>query len=97
MITTKVIEVSPTELADLINEGLKIHVENLFKQFSNQQPKGKEFLSRSETKDFFGVSYVTLHSWRNSGLITSYKMGNKTFFKREELVQRLLDSNRQAS
>ena len=88
------IQVSPQELADLINEGLKSQVEDLIKELTEQQESGKEFLSRAETKEFFSISYVTLHAWCKLGLLHPLKMGNKTFFRRAQLVEALLNSNK---
>ena len=85
------IEVSPTELADLIQLGLKKEVENLISELSDNKESGKEFLTRKETAEFFGVSVVTIHAWINEGHISSYKMGNRTYFKRSELIEQLLN------
>ena len=86
------IQVSPEDLADLIQQGLKIEVENLIKTISEQKQEGKEFLSRKECSQFFGVSLVTIHNWVKDGIISSYKLGNRTYFKRSELVEQLLNS-----
>jgi DNA-directed RNA polymerase specialized sigma24 family protein len=87
------IQVSPTELATLINEGLKNHIEQVLNELSSNQSKGKEYMSREETADFFGVSLVTIHSWTNSKILKHYKVGNRTYYKRAELVQVLENSN----
>lgn len=94
MKTIQFIEVSPSDLSTLINEGLKPHIDNLFKQLSEQQPTGKEFLSRKETAEFFGISLVCLHDWIKKGIIKPYKTGNRTYFNRAELVQQLFNSNK---
>lgn len=90
-------QLTTTELQNLINEGLQNHVETYIKEFSEHQEKGKEFLTRKETAEFFGVSVVTIHAWVNDGLLLPFKMGNRTYFKRSHLVDSLLNSNRQAS
>lgn len=97
MKTIQFIEVSPSDLSNLINEGLKKHIENLFKQHSEQQPSGKEFLSRKETAEFFGISLVCLHDWIKKGIVKHYKCGNRTYFNRAELVQQLFNSNKQVA
>jgi len=91
------IQTNPSELANLINEGLKIHVDEIINTLSKQKETGKEFLSRKETAQFFGTSLVTLHEWSKKGLITPLKMGNRTYFKRSDLVKSLLNSNKRAS
>ena len=96
MKTIQFIEVSPTDLSNLINEGLKSHIESLFKQHSEHRETGKEFLTRKETAEFFGISLVCVHDWVKSGIVTPYKMGNRTYFNRAQLVQQLFDSNKVA-
>jgi len=96
MTETKIISITPTELVDLISENVKTHLETFKNDLSNSQPQRKEFLSRKETAEFFGVSLVCIHSWMKSGIVTPYKCGNRTFFNRAELVQRLFNSNKVA-
>ncbi|MGB1104373.1 MAG: helix-turn-helix domain-containing protein [Crocinitomicaceae bacterium] len=81
-----------TDLENAINEAFKIHVESKFNQLINNQEKGKDFLTRKETSEFFSVSIVTIHNWVKEGIISSYKLGNRTYFKRSELVEQLLNS-----
>lgn len=90
-------QLTPNELTALINDGVKPHIENLFKQLSEQKPKGKEFLSRKETAQFYGISLVCLHDWMKKGIVKPYKTGNRTYFRRDELVQQLLNSNKQVA
>ncbi|OKL40280.1 helix-turn-helix domain-containing protein [Pontibacter flavimaris] len=44
-----------------------------------------EYLTRQEVAELFKVSLPTVHSWTNKGLIKSYKIANKTRFKRSEV------------
>lgn len=90
----KMTNFSEEDLKNAINEAFKIHIEPVIKQFSEGQESGKDFLTRKETADFFGVSLVTLHSWVNDGLLTPYKMASKTYFKRSDLIQALTKEGR---
>ncbi len=92
MKTIKLYELTIDELSTQVNEGLKTYIEGLIKTLSEQQESGKDFLTTKETAEFFGVSFPTIHSWINDGLISSYKMGNRTYFKRSELIEQLLNS-----
>ena len=85
-------QIDQEKLVALFQQGIKIEVENLVKKLSEQKPSKKEFLTRKETAEFFDVSVVTIHAWIKEGLITSYKMGNRTYFKRSELIEQLLNS-----
>lgn len=93
--TVQLIQVTPNELADLISENVKAQLKEFLQQ-SSEQPsqEAKEFLTRRETADLFNVSLVTLHSWSNNGTLKPYRMGNRTYFKRSELMETLFSSNR---
>lgn len=86
---------SPTELASLIADGIGKHIENLnrFNPLSDKDAL-KEVMTRRETAELFSVSLVTLHDWVNSGIIKPYKVGNRTYFKRSELLSVMELSNK---
>jgi hypothetical protein len=91
----QLIEVTPTDLVNLINEGTKAHIQELLKQWQPIEPQNqKEFLTRKETAQLFNVSLVTIHDWQNNGILKVYKMGNRSFFKYSELLETLYNSNR---
>lgn len=92
--TVQLIQVTPSELADLISENVKAQLKELLQQPSGQLvQEGKEFLTRKETAELFNISLVTLHSWSNNGTLKPYRMGNRTYFKRSELMETLFSSN----
>lgn len=91
----QLIQVTPTELAELISENVKIQLQELFIELqSKSQNDSTEFLTRKETAELFKVSLVTIHDWSNNGILKAYKLGNRTYFKRTELLEALFESNR---
>ena len=87
MQTIQFIGTSPTELASLITDGIRKQIENLNRvNPSNEKDSPKEIMTRKETAELFSVSMVTIHDWVNSGIIKPYKVGNRTYFKRSELI-----------
>jgi hypothetical protein len=85
---------SPTELASLIADGISKHLENLNRfNPSSEKDAPKEIMTRKETAELFSVSLVTLHDWCNSGIIKPYKVGNRTYFKRSQLISVMDSSN----
>ena len=93
--SVQLIQVTPTELATLISENVKIQLQELFVELKGKsKDDGPEFLTRKETAELFKVSLVTIHDWSNNGLLKAYKLGNRTYYKRSELLQALFDSNR---
>ncbi len=87
------ISVNPNELADLISENVKASIQNLTKGLSElSTPQQKEIVTRKEVAEMFGISFVTLHEWTKNGILSPSKIGGRTFFKRSELMQLLINS-----
>jgi len=57
--------------------------------------KDETFLTRKETALFFNISLYTIHDWMRKGIIKPYKAGNRTYFKKAELIEVLNNSNSQ--
>ena len=87
-------EIDPNQLVELMKEGVNSELQKAIAKISDLSQEKKEFLTVEETEKFFEVTKVTIHDWANKNLIKRYKMGNRTYFKRSELVETLLDSNR---
>jgi excisionase family DNA binding protein len=83
---------SPT---DLIIDLKKSLIPELAKQLSAQfQPKEPtEYLTRSEVCKLLKIDLSTLHRWRIDGIIPSYGLGNRVYFKRSE-VEELINRNK---
>ncbi len=95
MSTVQLIQVTPTELVNLITESVKTQLEELSKRLdAHPSTNEKEFLTRKETAELFKVSLVTIHEWQNNGILKVYKMGTRSFFKYSELLETLYNSNR---
>ena len=85
------IQVSPQELANLIQESVKQSLPDFPIQKDSNQ---KEILTRLETAQLFSISLVCLHDWMKKQIVKPYKVGNKTYFKRSEVMEVLISSNR---
>lgn len=93
--TIQMIQVTPNELAYLISESVKTQIQELVNASNKEQPKDEnDLLSRKETAEFFKVSLVSIHAWMKDGIIKPYKVGNRTYFKKSELINVVESSNR---
>jgi len=45
-----------------------------------------EFITRNQVAEIFGVTLPTVHNWINTGVLTAYKIANKTRFKKSEVL-----------
>jgi excisionase family DNA binding protein len=51
----------------------------------DQLEEPADFMTRREVADLFSVSLPTVHEWARRGIVTSYRMGNRVFYKRAEV------------
>lgn len=86
---------SPEQFKTEILEGVSQQLLEFSKNFKPKEPT--IWLTRKEAADLFGVSLVTIHNWTKEGVINAYKIGTRIRFRRSELEQILLNSNKKAS
>jgi excisionase family DNA binding protein len=93
----KLIQVFELDSEEFKNEIL-IGVERLLKEFSDKfTPKPPEiWMSRKEVGGLLGISLVSIPNWIKEGILNAYKIGNRVSFRRSDIEQTLLNSNRKA-
>lgn len=47
----------------------------------------KDQISQTEAASLFKVTVQTIINWSNKGIITKYKLGNRVFYLRSELIE----------
>lgn len=78
----------PDELKTIIKDCL---LEALAENVNPQQLAEKDdpLIKLSEACRLLGVSSVTIHAWKKTGLIPFYRISNKIYFKKNELINSL--------
>src|SRR5690606_8191718 len=92
---TQVHNISPEEFKNEILSGVQKQLENFSKNFKPKEPT--LWITRKEAAELFGVSLVTIHNWTKEGVIRAYKIGTRVRFKKSEIEDILLNSNKRAS
>lgn len=82
------IQTTPTQLADLINEGVKKQLEQLKKELQSQSAND-DLLTREQTCEFLQIDSSTLWHWTNKGRVKAYGIGSRRYYKRSELLEAL--------
>tara|TARA_B110000116_G_scaffold248171_1_gene241029 strand:- start:297 stop:557 length:261 start_codon:yes stop_codon:yes gene_type:complete len=83
----KIIQVTPEELKQLINEALDSKLKEIL---HNVKPEPKiEYLSRKETSKILGVSTGTLNNWNNSGILEPVYIGKRVLYTRQAIDKKL--------
>lgn len=59
-------------------------IENYLKELSKKQ--NDEILTRQEVADYLRISLVTIHSWNKHGILNPIRMGNRIFYKKQDIL-----------
>ncbi len=85
--------ITPDQLLELINEGVKNQLNDLT-QHLNSKHHLDELLSREQTCSFLQIDSSTLWHWTNKGKVKAYGIGNRRYYKRSELIESLKPLNK---
>lgn len=80
---------------DLIQEIKKEIIPELKEQLKEEfQPKEPTcYLTRNEVCKMLHIDLSTLHRWRKEGVLIAYGLGNRIYFKRNE-IDEFINQNR---
>ncbi|WP_438423218.1 helix-turn-helix domain-containing protein [Aquimarina macrocephali] len=92
MKSIQLIQITPEQLQKMIMEGVKIQFDELKKEFQPKQPI--EYLSIEETSELLKVTKTTLWRWTKDGILQSYGISNKVYYKRVEVEQAMIKLNK---
>jgi hypothetical protein len=85
------IQYTPEQLKSEIANGVKVQLEDFLKHFKPTQPK--EYLSRKDITEMFGVDLSTVHNWCKSGKLNPLGIGSRVYFLRSEVEASLTPLN----
>ncbi|MCD9853734.1 helix-turn-helix domain-containing protein [Epilithonimonas sp. JDS] len=92
MTNIQFIGTNPTDLITALENSLIPKLTpSLAKQFQPIQPT--EYLTRSEVCELLKIDLSSLHRWRKEGKMPSYGVGNRVYFKRNE-VEQIINQNK---
>jgi hypothetical protein len=82
------IQTTPHQLAELIDEKVKISLSALKDELLNKN-SNDELLTRAQACEFLQIEQTTLYHWTNSCKLVAYGIGNRRYYKRSELLEAL--------
>jgi excisionase family DNA binding protein len=89
--TTILNNVSPEQLTETILNGVDERINQLKANFQPKEPT--EYLTRNEVKRLLKVDLSTVHNWTKKGKLKSYGIGNRVYYKRQEVEQTFIPLN----
>lgn len=82
---------TPEDLENRIFQRFKTEFDNLKLELHPKQQD--EFLTRSQVKNMLDVDLSTIHNWTKRGKLRAYGIGNRVYYKRNEVVEALKPLN----
>lgn len=87
--TIQLIQTTPEQLVELINEGVKSQLKDFQKELKTKEAN-YELLTRKEACSYLKIDSSTLWSWTNKGKVKAYGIANRRYYKRSELINSLI-------
>jgi len=75
-------------ITDKVLEGLENRLEQL-----QQKKRQEQLLTRTETAKYLKVDISTLHNWTKKGKLKAYGLGNRVYYKKDEIDEALIRIN----
>jgi hypothetical protein len=89
----QLLNITTNDLTNLIKEGIKSELLD-FKNSINPESLESPHLTRRQTAEFFGVSLNCVNDWTRKGILTAFKVGQRTYYKRSDLLQVMFNQKR---
>ena len=80
--------VSPERLTELIKDGVKSQLEDFKKDF-HSQTANDDLMTREQVLELLQINASTLWHYQNKGKVIVYKLCNRNYYKRSEILQGL--------
>ena len=86
---THVYQTTPEELTDNILLGVDSRLKEFFDTYQPTVKDEEELLTVDETIKFLKCSKQALWNWRKNGILPSYRLGNRVYYKKSDIYQKL--------
>jgi hypothetical protein len=85
----KFIQIEPNELKSLLKESVKQEFNQLKEEILCKTPT--QYLTRKEVAKMLHIDLKTLYNWTNKGVLTSYGIRGRVYYKRDEVERAFIE------
>lgn len=82
-------QITPDQLTDQILLGVDLKIKAALEKFYSNQEQ-EELLTVEETLQFLKCSKQALWNWRKNGILPSYRLGNRVYYKKSDIFSKLI-------
>ncbi|MGS2725262.1 helix-turn-helix domain-containing protein [Psychroserpens sp. BH13MA-6] len=81
-------QITPSELKELISDTLDKKLEQL--QTTTSTKSEEDLMTVEETLKLLKCSKQALWNWRKNGILPSYRVGNRVYYKKSDIYDKLV-------
>ena len=85
----QITQFTPNELKSLLMEGVQQVVNQIREEFQPKMPT--EYLTRKQVAKMLDINLTTLNNWTNRGVLTSYGIQGRVYYKRDEVERAFIE------
>jgi hypothetical protein len=78
------------EFTEHILIGFDTKFKKYFNQITSSSEDEEELFTVEETTNFLKCSKQALWNWRKSGILPSYRLGNRVYYKKSDIFKKLI-------
>ena len=90
--TTEIVKITNIDANTILHQ-FELLFDNITEINKKVSVKDNKYLTVKETAEFFSVSDVTIWQWTKKGLLKSYKIANRKYYKQSEIENALTEMN----
>ncbi len=83
-------QTTPEELTDEILTGVESRLKAFFENYTPSKKEDDELLTVEETLKILKCSKQALWNWRKKGILSSYRLGNRVYYKKSDIYAKLV-------
>lgn len=84
----QITQFTPNELKSLLMEGVQQVVNQIREEFQPKTPT--QYLTRKQVAKMLDINLTTLNNWTNKGVLISYGIQGRVYYKRDEVERALI-------
>ena len=89
MNTIQITELTTNELKSLLKESVKQEFNQLIEEILCKTPT--QYLTRKQVAKMLDINLTTLNNWTNRGVLTSYGIQGRVYYKRDEVERAFIE------
>lgn len=89
MTTIQITELTTNELKSLLKESVKQEFNQLKEEILCKTPT--QYLTRKQVAKMLDINLTTLNNWTNRGVLTSYGIQGRVYYKRDEVERAFIE------